>query len=160
MGFPNRVSRTTFGPKLKNKWPIVNPEQDIGDSQFNLLFHQTAGMNVVCSNGLLSVTVSQSGDVVTGYQGFSWDPNGSMPKIAWTRLTNGIYTFAIPSSTYPDENGNQIPISIIGGMVVPQSSFGNNLATGHYVKTGVRSGQVHVYLGQSFVDSDFLCILW
>lgn len=161
-GFPTRVSRSSFGPTLEDKWPVVNPKTDIGADSFNLLFHQTAGMNAVTSRGLLYVSVEGT-TVTTVFQGVAWDPNSEMAKITWTRSEAGIYTWSLPQASYEDEEGNAITVSILGGMVLPQELYGGNVLVGQNVKTGARSGQVHITapgLNSAHQDSDFLFIFW
>lgn len=163
-GFPTRIARSSLGPTLENKWPVVNPKQDIGAETFNLAFHQIAGMNAVSARGLLFVDYdSGTGSITTVYQGFAWDPDGTLPKLVWTRNAAGIYSFALPQASYPDEAGNDVTVELVGGIVHPQELIGGNVATGHYVKTGVRSGQVHIdvpILSHAHYDSDFLMLLW
>jgi len=162
-GFPTRIARSSFGPTLKDKWPIVDPTHDIGADAFNLAFHQIAGMNAVTARGLMYVTVSESGLTArTTYQGFAWDPNGSMSKINWTYSSAGIYQFSLPETQYEDEAGNLVTVELVGGMVVPQSLYSGAVVFGQYQKNGVRSGIAHIYCPQlnAKKDTDFICVLW
>jgi hypothetical protein len=163
-GFPNRISRNSFGPTLENKWPVVNPKHDIGAESFNLLFHQVGGMNLITARGLLFVDVnSGTGIATTTYQGIAWDPNGLLPKIVWTRSSAGVYTWSLPSVGYADEAGNVIEVEILGGIPLPQELVGTDVAVGQHVKTGVRAGTVHIIvpaLANAHSDSDFLFLFW
>lgn len=163
-GFPTRIARSSLGPTLEDKWPVVNPKHDIGASQLNLLFHQTSGMNVTSARGLLFVDVdSTAGTATTIYQGISWDPEGLLPKILWTRTGPGIYAWSLPLTSYPDEAGNDITVEIIGGSVLPQQlSSGEFILVGQNEKTGVRSGIAHIVIpaGNFHVDSDFIFLIW
>jgi len=163
-GFPNRIARSSFGPTLEDKWPVVNPKHDIGASSFNLLFHQVGGMNAVTARGLLFVDVdSGTGSITTMFQGIAWDPDGTLPKIVWDRSAAGIYSWSLPQSSYADESGNMISIEILGGTPLPQELVGGNVVVGQHVKTGVRSGTVHLIvpsLSHAHYDSDFIFLFW
>lgn len=164
MGFPTRIARSSFGPRLVNKWPVVDPKHDIGDHTFNLLFHQVAGMNAVSARGLLFVDVNAStGAIATTYQGLAWDPDGLLPKIVWTRSSAGVYLWSLPEASYPDENGILITVEILGALPIPQKLVGGYVAVAQNVKTGVRSGTVHVIvpsLTNAHHDTDFIFLLW
>jgi len=162
-GFPNRIARSSLGPTLEDKFPVVNPKHDLGAKQFNLLFHQVGGMNLVSARGLLSVDVNSStGTVTTIYQGIAWDPEGSLPKIIWTRTEAGVYSWSLPQTSYKDESDNDIIVEILGGSVLPQQLADSQyVLTGQNVKTGLRSGEVHIVISGNFhVDSDFLFLFW
>lgn len=160
-GFPNRIARSSLGPTLKDKWPVVNPEYDIGEASLNLLFWQTAGMNAVSARGLMSVTVSGT-TAETQYQGFAWDPDGNMPKVTWTRSAAGVYTFSLPQAQYADEKGNLVTVELVGGHPIPQGLASGNVTFGAFEKTGPRAGTVHIYCPQlnSKRDVNFLLVLW
>jgi hypothetical protein len=121
-------------------------------------------MNAVSARGLLYVDVDAgTGVVVTIYQGIAWDPDGLLPKIVWTRSSTGIYSWSLPQASYEDENGNLIIIDILGGLPIPQTLVGGNVAVAQNVKTGVRSGTVHVIspgLSNSHQDADFIFLFW
>ena len=162
-GFPHRIARSSFGPTIVDKFPVVNPKHDIGEAAFNLLFWQTAGMNTSAARAMLQVHVDGgAGTAETVYQGFAWDPNGTLPKLAWNRSAAGVYTFSLPQSQYEDERGNPVTIDIVGGMAVPQGLVSGNVVLGQFEKTAARAGTVHMYVPQlnSKRDVDFLCFLW
>lgn len=162
-GFPNRIARSSFGPTLKDKWPVVNPEHDVGAAPLNLLFWQVAGMNAAAARGLIQVQVNEgTGAVDTLYQGFAWDPNGTLPKIAWTRSAAGVYTYALPQAEYEDEQGNLVTVELLGGQPMPQALYSGNVVLGQHELTGPRKGTVHLYVPQlnSKRDVNFLLVLW
>ncbi|MFA5053366.1 MAG: hypothetical protein WC565_04870 [Parcubacteria group bacterium] len=163
-GFPNRIARSSLGPTLEDKWPVVDPKHDIGASSLNLLFHQVGGMNLISARGLLFVDVnSGTGVVTTLYQGIAWDPDGLLPKITWTRSAAGIYSWSLPQSSYADEAGNMITVEVLGGFPMPQELVSGNVAVGQHVTTGVRSGTVHILvpaLSNTHYDSDFIFLFW
>lgn len=162
-GFPHRIARSSLGPTLKDKYPVVNPEHDVGEAALNLLFWQSAGMNVSAARAMLQVDVDESaGTAETLYQGFAWDPNGTLPKLQWTRSAAGVYTFSLPQSQYEDERGNDVTVTLVGGMAVPQALYSGNIVIGQFELTGSRAGTVHMYAPQlnSKRDVDFLCFLW
>lgn len=163
-GFPNRIGRSSLGPTLEDKWPVVNPKHDLGAAQFNLAFHQIAGMNLVSARGLLFVDVnSGTGTITTTYQGIAWDPDGLLPKVVWTRSAAGIYSWSLPQTSYLDESGNAITVEVLGGYPMPQELVGGNVVIGQHVKTGVRAGTVHLIvpgLANAHYDSDFIFLFW
>lgn len=163
MGFPNRVARSSFGPTLEDKWPVVNPKHDVGEATLNLTFWQVAGMNAVSARGLIYVSVNEgAGTATTDYQGFAWDPDGGMPKIVWTRTSAGVYTFSLPETQYEDERGNLTTVELVGGQVIPQHLYSGNIPIGAFDLTGVRAGTAHIYCPQlsGKRDVDFILQLW
>jgi hypothetical protein len=160
-GFPNRISRSTLGPKLQDKYPVVKPTEEVGAATVNLDFWQLAGMNLTAARALLYVTATVSAGT-TVYQGIAWDPDGTLPLVTWTRAGLGTFEFALASSTYKDEANADITVELLGGAVFPQALSGSNLVFGQYQKTGVRSGRVHLYSPQAAakVDVDFILALF
>jgi len=168
-GFPARIARSSLGPTLQNRYPIKDPRFDIGEEAFNLAWWQIAGMNAVSPRGFLVVDGLTDAGVsvnppVTTYQAFAWDPENAMPKIQWTRSGTGIYTFSLPDTQYPDEQGNLITVEFLGGVAFAQclssGTTGSNMLSA-FNKTGVRSGRVRfVTTGGVDNDADFILLLW
>jgi len=107
-GFPLRVSRDTFGPTLRDLYPVENPESDISAQAFNLLFHQVGGLNV--SNVTRAVVVAEYDGVSTmrvAYQAEAWNPNGEQAHPVVARTGTGVYTVTFASS-YLDESGASV----------------------------------------------------
>lgn len=160
-GWPNRIARSSLGPTLVDKFPVVNPEHDVGAKQFNLDYWQLAGMNLTAPRVLLQVSAN-AGGAETQYQGIAWDPNGTLPKVTWTRTAQGIYTFSLPQAEYSDEEGNLAEVVIVGGQAIPQATFTGNMVLGQFELTGTRAGTVHMFVPQTLAKQDinFLCLLW
>jgi len=106
MGFPTRHSRAAFGPKFRNAKKLTNPEHDIGDAQFNRLFHQVSGMNLVSAMAYLTAHWDGAAMVLDSHAE-AWNPDGSVvspydpPVLA--RSGAGIYSVQYEPQ-YPDEN--------------------------------------------------------
>lgn len=159
-GFPNRIARSSLGPKLRDKWPVVDPETDIGEATLNLLFFQTSGMNTVSPRILLSVE-ADAGGAETVYQGIAWDPDNALPKITWTRVGTGVFSMSLPQAQYPDANGVLSTVEFLGGRVDVQALDGGDMVVGQFIKTGPRAGEVHLSkLNGTKVDVDFILTIW
>lgn len=159
-GFPNRIARSSLGPRLRDKWPVVDPETDIGEATFNLLFFQTSGMNAVSSRVLLAVEVDVDGAETT-YQGIAWDPDSALPKITWTRVGTGVFSMSLPQAQYSDANNNPTTVEFLGGRVDAQALVDGDMVVGQFVKTGPRAGEVHLSkLNGTKVDVNFILTIW
>lgn len=161
-GFPSRITRTSFGPILEDKWPVVDPKHDVGEQALNLNFFQVAGMNTAAARGLLQVEADEDG-ATTGYQGLAWDPNYQLPKVVWTRTGAGVYTMSFPEAQYPDAAGNPTTLTLLGGQPLPQAlGPADANVLGQFVLTGPRAGTVHLFVPSTGtkVDVNFLLLLW
>jgi len=114
-GFPSRVLRSLFGPKLINTAPVENPETDIPESAFNTLFHQVAGMNLVLPR--VALIASYTGAVQTiSHQAEAWNPENAQAHPVLARAAAGQYTYTF-AATYKDENGADVPTVLLAPRV-------------------------------------------
>jgi hypothetical protein len=103
MGFPTRILRSALGPKFLDTAPVENPETDIGARQFNLAFHQVAGLNLVAPRVSL-VAHYTGGQFVIQHQQEAWNTEGAQARPVLARSAAGVYTYTFASS-YLDEDG-------------------------------------------------------
>lgn len=119
-GFPNRPDRTDFGPTYEDERPVGDTKREIAASIFNMDFWQLAGLSKVAPKVVLVCSVS-GGVVTTDSQMLAFDPNGSLSTLTWTYNGAGDYDLAF-SSQYPDELGNNVNLSLDGGIVLATGS--------------------------------------
>lgn len=151
-GFPNRISRATFGPTLVDTHPVVDPRKAIPAKAFNLNFWQTAGMNLTAARGLLIVRMNGT-TPETEYQGLAFDPAQALPKVVWSRVGAGQYAYTFPEVTYPDMDGNAVTLQFVAGLAAPQTLIGGDVTTSAtHELTGPRAGTVHTHASGSAGD--------
>lgn len=166
-GFPTRPTRNGFGPSLQDEYPLVDPTKEVGASALNLAFWQLAGVGLTAPLALLHCTVN-GGSVAVAQQALAFDPLLTLPLLAVTYSSVGVYSLSFPSSEYADSIGALRTLTLFGGAVFPTSVSGSGRqALGQWVKTGPRSGQV-ILTEFGFApadppttaDNDFTLILW
>lgn len=106
-GFPSRITRGTLGPKFVNAAPVEQPEQDIGDQQFNAAFWQVAGMNLGAPRVSLIAAYVGAAFVVAN-KTEAWNPDGTQAHPVLARTSAGVYTYTFAAS-YLDEDGAAVP---------------------------------------------------
>jgi len=149
-GFPNRPDRTDFGPTYEDERPVQDAKREIAASIFNMDFWQLAGLGKVAPKAVLVCTVS--GAVTTTDQMLAFDPNANLSTLTWTYNGVGDYDLAF-SSQYPDELGNNVNLSLVGGIA---------LATGSSPLVGSVDLTSGYELTVNFASdpSGFILILW
>lgn len=154
-GWPNRPSRTGFGPTLVNPKPLTNPKTQADADAFNLAFWQLAGMGLVmpkawayCSGA--NGSVLQHAEV--------WNPNRDQPVPVGARSATGQYTLTY-LGTYPDEKGNPCA----PGLIFPYAFVVNNMTnaialsnlTGTVITINTKTNP-----GNSLTDFSFVVVVW
>ncbi len=143
-GFPNRIRRSSLGPSdLIDTWPVTDERKAIPANTYKLAWWQLAGVNLTAYRATFGVRMS-AGTLTTFYQAIAFDPNGALPLISWVHTATGVYTYSLPSSEYPDEQGNPVTVDFLGGIATPQTMNGSNWMRLYHIKTGPRSGSVNV----------------
>lgn len=119
MGFPTRSTRSAFGPRLEDRFPVVDPTKEIPASAFNLAFWQLAGLSLVTPRAIVVAKGTPSGVERSASQE-AWNPDGGIvPQL--TRESAGVYTVTYPA-TAKDEQGNSVSIALLGvAYVTPQT---------------------------------------
>lgn len=105
-GFPARILRSILGPKFVNTNPVEQPENDIGDRQFNAAFHQLSGMNLIVARAALIATYS-GGSFQIAHRAEAWNPENEQTHPAPARAAAGSYTYTF-ASTYKDQEGTDV----------------------------------------------------
>lgn len=105
-GFPKRLVRSALGPKLRNNYPVEHPEGEIGDTQFNALFWNVAGMGLVLPRGVLVASWTGAAFVIS-HQAEAWNPENDQPHPVLARAGTGNYTYTLAAS-YLDEDGSAV----------------------------------------------------
>lgn len=119
MSFPLRPSRSSFGPKRVNARPSRNPNQELDDNAINAFLWTVAGAGLMVAMARLQFSVAAGVlSLVAHVEAFQ--PDGGAPP-ATARTSQGVYTFAF-SASYPDEQGNQQPLSLSYGEVLCQGA--------------------------------------
>lgn len=120
-GFPNRPSRTAFGPKPANRAPVVNPAQQIdGPTIGDLMMWQLAGGGVVSPLAWAFIPIAAAAiDVANVVTAEAWNPNKDQVAPTPTRTALGVYQVQY-EATYPDKDGNAINTALTFGAPIPQ----------------------------------------
>ena len=160
-GYPNRIARSSLGPNVIDTWPVKDPRKAIAAQIHNLQFWQMAGAQLCVPRGVVGATVSGS-TVTTDFQALAWDPEGALPALLWTYDAAGDFGFDFPSTTYPDEAGNAVPLVIPFGVAHARALDGSNLVLGQVIMSGPKTGSVRLRDVEGAADSDvdFFALFW
>lgn len=115
-GFPNPVSRSGFGPELRNARPVKDPAINPDATKFNLSFFQLAGCNLVVPKGIIVVEGIEDGedshvDLIARME--TWNSEGKSagdyapPALSYVDVGE----YDITYSPVPDADGNLISFS-------------------------------------------------
>ena len=115
-GFPNRPDRTDYGPEYADERPVTDASREIAASIFNMDFWQLAGLGKIAPKAVLMCSVA-GGVVTTDEQMLAFDPNAALSTLTWTYVGVGDFDLDF-SSQYPDELGNNVNLSLVGGIVL------------------------------------------
>lgn len=149
-GFPARASRVAFGPTFVNTFPVRDPAKEPGAAMVNLLAWQAAGMAQVTPKVALTCTVA--GGVISApvFYGLTFDPDSETTPITFTYEAAGRYSFAF-SQNYPDENGTDISLSLVGGMAIPiqrnQANGSHDATSGPSLIDSSQSWTINAFVG-------------
>jgi len=111
MSYPNRITRVQLGPELEDVKPVVDPKKFIGAATWNLLFWQVAGTNLVVPRGVIVAEIDVSNTTATTvYQALAWDPDGTVPTLSWTYVSDQEWTLTFSETKYPDHSGQDVTL--------------------------------------------------
>jgi hypothetical protein len=153
-GFPNRPSRSSFGPTLFNVRSIKRPDKELDAGNVNLAFWQAAGAGRTSPLALIGYNGTTEARV---FQALAWDSNGSLAPIPAVKDGTGAYTFTF-ASTYKDEGGRDVAFQPVAAMAFVQggASQVQALAT-----IALQDVVVAVKNGSSVAtDATFLLMVW
>lgn len=124
-GFPNRPSRTDYGPPLVDVRPVTQPDRELGAEPVNLAWWQAAGagrtvpMAVIVYNGTTDSLV---------HRALAFDPNEVLTPAAVTIVKNGTGDYTITfQASYPDESGRQVAFAPRAALAMVQSNANPNI---------------------------------
>jgi hypothetical protein len=100
-GFPNRPSRSSFGPTLENAKPVRDPVRNPDADNFNLAFFQIAGCGLVVPRAWAFID-GAAGALLKNAE--AWNANNANPAPLFAKSATGVYTLTY-LSTYPDDAG-------------------------------------------------------
>jgi len=117
-GFPTRITRTAIGPDLEDRYPVTDPNKEIGAKDFNLVFWQLCGLNLTSWQRAV-VAASWNGSAFDYlYQEEAWNSKRTQSHPSLARSAAGVYTYTF-ASTYKDEEGADIST----GLRIPRASL-------------------------------------
>lgn len=117
MSFPDRVSRSAFGPTPVDRGPIVDPGRQLAAAVGDLLFWQVAGAGLTAD--VAWCVVDSAGAFVVGAE--AWDPNQDQADPVCTQTGTGEYTVQYDAQ-YPDKDGVMRTIALRGAHVTQQTT--------------------------------------
>lgn len=157
-GFPNRPTRTDYGPTREDERPVQNPKRELGATDMNLSFQQIAGMGLVVPRVAIGVDSQGTPVQANFYQGLAWDPQQTLPDIVVTRNGVGDYT-AVFQATYADETNTQIATALKAGLASP---VGTGNLNGIVELPDAQTANIFLFTADTgvVIDSDFFLLLW
>lgn len=153
-GYPNKITRANLGPVYEDAVKPRNPKTELSAGPFNLMCWQLAGMNGQVARVQAYNTIA-GGVLTRAAQSLAWDPEQSLPRMAWVRSGAGVYTWTLPNGgsgvgIYPDANGALISAALTWCRVTPQGAT-NLTAVGAVNPDGV-SGTVNCFAAGAAAD--------
>ena len=116
-GFPTRLTRSALGPKFRDVYPVENPETDIGADQFNAALPHTQTYNLIVPRSvLIGAWNAGTAQLDRSHEAQAWNPDKAQSNPTFARAGAGSYSYTF-ASTYTDETGTAIAISIIAARV-------------------------------------------
>lgn len=116
-GFPERILRSSLGPKLRDIVPVENPETDIPASAFESVFWQVAGSNLIQPRVVCIAEWTGSAFNIF-HQGEAWNANAEQAHPVLAREGAGDYTYTF-ASNYLNELSEAINTVLIAARVNP-----------------------------------------
>jgi hypothetical protein len=117
--FPIRHTRAAIGPKLQNRFRIIDPRKEIGDESFNMAFWTVGAAGLMLPMARFICTQAGSADPVVTSHAEAYNPNGDGDAPVMDRTSAGVYPFDFVTSQYPDETETSRPLVLEGGIAVP-----------------------------------------
>lgn len=117
MSFPDRVSRSAFGPTPTNRGAIVDPERQLSAEIGDLLFWQVAGVGLTAD--VAWCVVDDAGAFVVGAE--AWDPRQDQADPATVRTGPGVYQVQY-DPTVPDKDGTMRTLALRAAVASPQTT--------------------------------------
>lgn len=140
-GFPGRSSHAEFGGTRTNRFPVTDPQTQVGAGSYSALQWQVAGVNKLAA--IVSLTVDDDGTKLAG--GEAWNSSDDPARrVTITHPGTGVYEIAAAAASYTDwrgEEGPLVPVVFTGAVVSPQSS----IAVGAPTYTLDSATQITVY---------------
>lgn len=155
-GYPNKITRQNLGPVYADAVKPTNPETELTAATVNLMAWQVAGMNGPAAKAFFYVTISGT-TLATVSQWMAWDPNQSLPAMAWVRSGAGVYTWELPDGgagvgIYPDANDEEFTAGLLCLIGAVQGTTNLNLV-GDVDPDGV-SGTLNCFNASSGAAAD------
>lgn len=115
-GFPSRISRATFGPTREDFDVVPNDVHFVRAFFFELLFRQTAGMNLFSPKAKARITSN-----ALASHDEAWAPDGGGTAPTFLHLGTGHYRLTY-AATYLDEEEQAIPPNLTEAKVYVQGA--------------------------------------
>lgn len=123
-GYPSRLSRSALGPRLRNAWPVENPEIDTDAAAWNTLCDQAAGLNKAVIWRAAIAAAWNGTDFDVDYQEEAWNADGDQAHPALERTSTGVYTYTF-AAAYDDAEGTSVSTEL----VAPRATSRNPVTT-------------------------------
>lgn len=156
-GWPNRVARTAFGPKLVNPKPITDPTRQADANVFNLDFWTLAGLAQGSPKAWAYFTTAGSAITLVAHAEV-WNPNRDQPAPVPAYVSAGQYTVTY-LDTYPDEGGDAVAHGLLFPIARPVNTLTNSIGlaslAGSVVTVNLKTNP-----GNAFADFAFALQIW
>ncbi len=122
IGFPLRPLRDAFGPMIKNRYPVRNPEYELdGEILGNLLLAQVAGMGLVSLLAILVIKTTTTPSATLLSRAEAWNPlaqtTGPYAAPNVVLASPGVIDITYPTQV-PDFKGVLRAITFQGGVAL------------------------------------------
>jgi len=119
-GFPTRITRATLGPKLENRFRVIDPRKEVGADPLNLAWWTVGAAGLMLPMVWFVCTQTGTADPVVVAHSESFNPNANVvgAEPVMDRTSAGVYPFAY-NATYLDETEQAFPLVLWGGDARP-----------------------------------------
>lgn len=113
LAFPKRYTRDALGPKLRNQYPVENPETDVDAAALNALFWSATGAQLMVPRASLVAEWDGGSSAFTVFhQEEAWNPSRDQLHPELERDDPGTYHYTF-APTYLDEDGTEVSTVLI-----------------------------------------------
>jgi hypothetical protein len=140
---------------METALPVTDRRKQLTAEMMNLLLWQAAGIGRTGPKATILFDPTSTGTIV--WQELAWDPNRKLAKIAFSKVSTGIYQFSFAAS-YPDQRGVATPYT--PRICLPQIQ---GTSVGAQVFSDVVGQDVNILVlddGGSPIDRTILLVVW
>lgn len=134
-GYPNRLTRHSFGPQLEDAAPVDHPKIQIPAGAFNAAFWQIAGLNLAAAVRASLIASWNGSDFDISHQEEAWNAKHEQTHPQLARSSAGVYTYTF-ASTYKNTKGEDIQLVLAAPRITTHraiTSFGSRVVSDAWI---------------------------